>query len=213
MSKSNRRNRNRNNQQPETEEVNPMSEDVKEFSGPEVVKKGTPEVKDTPVATPEPVKQPEVKAQPTPTKPTTVTTTVKTDNLTNVERMLMDYVSKRQSDISEEELGKVQLGLIRLIRTVLGRQDNEQFRREWNALLTMARKNKDTVFNVNDLFVGIPSIPGSEQEIAIFRHVGWVILRSLNPNKIKEEMKSIDTSRILVNLNAIESRNFVSYYD
>lgn len=210
MSKSNRRNRNRNNQQPEAET---MTEEVKEFSGPEVVKKGAPEVKDTPVDTPEPVKQPEVKPQPTPAKPTTVTTTVKTDNLTNVERMLMDYVSKRQSDISEEELGKVQLGLIRLIRTVLGRQDNEQFRKEWNVLLTMARKNKDTVFNVNDLFVGIPSIPGSEQEIAIFRHIGWVILRSLNPNKIKEEMKSIDTSRILVNLNAIESRNFVSYYD
>lgn len=151
----------------------------------------------------------EAPSQPKPIPPTTPT---KVSTVSDLEKKLNAYVEGMATNKDAKEVAKVQYGLFRIIRGLLATQDPEEFRKNWNTLLTFANKNRDKAFNEAQMFRGAEAWVTSDLEFTLFRRLCWLILQTADPKTRRENLRTISLNKAVEGLKQTEVNHILNFY-
>lgn len=136
-------------------------------------------------------------------------------SMSKVEQELTIYQEKMLGKLTQEEVGKVQYGLFNTMRGILGKEDFEAARQDWNTLLKFANNNSDAktgAFNEYHMFRGAETWPGSPVEYTIFRRLSWLVIQTADPKTRKANANSVNLNTIVSAMKQNEITNLINFY-
>lgn len=139
--------------------------------------------------------------------------TIGVSQVSDLEKKLVIYVEGMNKKQDVHAIGKIQHGLFLTLRGLLNKEDPEDFRKSWNALLSFANKNKEAAFNTDNAFRAAEAWPSSALEFTLFRRLMWVIMETANVKTRREAIKAISLKSLTEGLKEKERNNLLNFYE